>query len=454
MYKGFSGFSFVMKRVYFISLGCDKNMVDSQQMTGLLVKEGFEITDDEMTADAVVINSCCFIGDAKEESINTIIEMGKLKEMGNLSVLLVCGCLAQRYSDEIRQELPEVDVIVGTSDIDKVARALHDAFEGKITDYIEDPSRNAYMGEHRLIMPGSVSAALKIAEGCDKRCTYCIIPKVRGRFRSYPMDELVKEAEYLAGMGVRELMLVAQETTLYGRDLYGEKKLPELLKRLCAIEGIKWIRLLYAYPEEITDELIEVMAAGEKICHYIDMPIQSGSDSILKKMGRRCDSSHILSIVEKLRKRIPDICIRTTLISGFPGESDEEHEESISLVKKARFDRLGVFPYSPEEGTAAFEMEDQIPDEIRQARADELMEYQQQVVFEKNESLVGSVMEVMVEGRDAENGVYVCRSYRDAPDVDGYVFLEYEGEIISGDFVKVRITGAQDYDLIAVPEDR
>ena len=442
-----------MEKIYFVSLGCDKNLVDSEQMMALLSEKGYVFTDDISEAGCAVINTCCFIGDAKEESINTIIEVGSYKEKGSLKALVICGCLAQRYSEEIRSELPEVDAIVGTTAFDEIDRAIKEALEGKGADHLKDRDSYTYLEGRRSLSTGGHYAYLKIAEGCDKSCTYCIIPKVRGRYRSVPMDVLEKEARQLAEDGVSELILVAQEITVYGMDLEGRKLLPALLERLCAIEGIKWIRLLYCYPEEITDELIDVIKREPKICHYIDMPVQSGSDNVLKRMGRRCTSADIEAVVGKLREAVPDICIRTTFITGFPGESEEDHRASAEMIKKLRFDRLGVFTYSPEEGTPAFGMEPMIDEEVKLKRLDELMLLQQQVVFEKNAGLEGSLMDAFIEGRDVENDVYVARTYRDAPEVDGLIFIKSDREIMSGTIVRARVTGSGGYDLTGEIEE-
>lgn len=435
-------------KVLFVSLGCDKNLVDSEVMLGILAQKGYSFTDDEQEAEAVVVNTCCFINDAKEESINVILDMAELKKSGQIKALIVAGCLAQRYCDEIQKEIPEVDAVIGTTALDAVAEALEGVLEGKSTNYMESIHKPARGNRKRIVTTGGYYAYLKIAEGCDKHCTYCIIPKVRGNYRSIPMEDLLKEAQTLADGGVKELILVAQETTLYGTDLYGKKTLPELLKSLCRIEGLSWIRLLYCYPEEITDELIEVIREEEKICNYLDIPIQSGSDRILKRMGRRTDSRQIGDLIRHLREEIPDICIRTTLIAGFPGESKEDHEETMAFVDEMEFDRLGVFTYSPEEDTPAATMPDQIPEEIKQQRYDEIMELQQEIAFETAERMTGQTMEVMIEGRMPEEDVYVARTYRDAPNVDGYLFLHADRQFLSGDLVKVIVTGSNEYDLI------
>ncbi len=435
-------------KILMVSLGCDKNLVDSEMMLGMLDEKGYTFTDDENEADIVIVNTCCFIGDAKEESINTLIEMGGLKKTAKVKVLIAAGCLAQRYAEEIRSELPEVDAIVGTLAIDEIVRVLEETAAGAKKTYLADIDREPVSGKRRIVTTGGHYAYLKIAEGCDKRCSYCVIPKVRGRYRSVPMETLLAEAERLAADGVKELILVAQETTLYGKDLYGEKKLPELLKRLCAIEGLRWIRLMYCYPEEITDELIEVMRTGEKICHYIDMPIQHASDQILKRMGRRTDRAALTRRIGELRKAIPDLCIRTTLITGFPGETQADHECMLEFVNETKFDRLGVFPYSAEEDTPAAEMPDQIPEQVKNDRRDAVMELQQEIAFGKAREMEGRIMSAMIEGKIADEDCYVARTYRDAPDVDGYLFVRTGRELMTGDFVRVRITGAREYDLI------
>lgn len=435
-------------KILFISLGCDKNLVDSEVMLGLLTQKGHTITSDEQDADAVVINTCCFIHDAKEESIQTILEMAALKEQG-LKALIVTGCLAQRYKEEILQEIPEIDAVLGTTSYASIVDAVEEAAAGHAysrydpIDYLPDNS-----GVERMITTGTYMAYMKIAEGCDKRCTYCVIPKIRGSYRSVPMPELLAEAKRLAAEGVKELVLVAQETTVYGMDLYGEKTLPKLLKELCKIEGLKWIRLMYCYPEEITNDLIRVMREEEKICHYIDMPIQHSSDMVLKRMGRRTNQAQIREVIRKLREAMPDIIIRTSLISGFPGETQEQHEDLYCFLNEMELDRVGVFTYSQEENTPAAAFEDQVPEEIKEQRRDELMLLQQEISYEQDEKLIGTEMEVLVEGYLFEDDVYVGRTYRDAPKVDGSVFIRAEEEIISGDFVKVKITGAQEYDLI------
>lgn len=440
-------------RIYFVSLGCDKNLVDSEVMLGLLREAGFSFTDDENEADVAIVNTCCFIHDAKEESINTLIELGKLKCDGKLKALIASGCLAQRYHKEIAEEIPEVDAIIGTLAIESVVKAVQKALNNEKETYLTDINAAPFIGGKRINTTGGYYAYLKIAEGCDKHCTYCIIPKVRGNFRSVPMEQLVAQAEMLAQQGIKELILVAQETTLYGVDLYGSKKLPELMKKLCEIEGIAWIRLLYCYPEEITDELIDTMKTEQKILPYIDMPIQHASDPILKRMGRRTSEKQVRGIVSKLRQEIPEICIRTTLITGFPGETQEDYETLYRFVNELEFDRLGVFTYSAEEDTPAALMPDQIDDSVKEQRRDEIMELQQEIAFEKAELMTNKVLDVMIEGRIVTENAYVARSYKDAPEVDGYVFVNTQRDLMSGDIVKVRITGSNEYDLTGEIED-
>ncbi len=434
-------------KVLFISLGCDKNLVDTEMMLGMLADRGFTFTDAEEEAEAVIVNTCCFIGDAKEESIRTLLEMAERKKSGQIKALIAAGCLAERYREEIQKEIPEVDAIVGTMAIDEAADALEEVLAGAGRNHYRDINAAPVYGKRRLVTTGGHYAYLKIAEGCDKRCTYCVIPKVRGSYRSVPMESLEREAETLAEGGVKELILVAQETTLYGMDLYGRKCLPELLKRLAAVEGICWIRILYCYPEEITDELIEVIKQEPKICHYLDIPIQHASDSVLKRMGRRTDRAGLERVVGRLREAVPDICLRTTLITGFPGETGEDFQELLDFVAKTRFDRLGVFPYSREEDTPAASMKGQIRESVKKKRRDAVMALQQKIAFEKAADMVGRVLTVMVEGRIAGEDVYVTRTYKDAPDVDGYLFLSTAAELMTGDFVKVLVTGSSEYDL-------
>lgn len=454
-----------MKNVLFVSLGCDKNLVDSEKMLGLLNEAGYRVAQEESEADAIVVNTCCFIHDAKEESVETILEMAEWKKKGRLKALIVTGCMAQRYQDEIQQEIPEVDAVIGTTGYTEIVpildEILAEAEASQKEAAVEEPKEKSFvnccpsidllpasLADKRVVTTGGYTAYLKIAEGCNKRCTYCIIPYIRGHYRSFPMEDLLEEARKLAEGGVRELILIAQETTVYGMDCYGRKALPELLTKLCEIEGIEWIRILYCYPEEITDELIAVMKKEKKICHYLDIPIQHSEDTILKRMGRRTNRAELVSLVEKLRKEIPDIVLRTTLITGFPGETEEEFKNMVDFVDSMEFDRLGVFPYSAEEGTKAAEMDGQITEEVKESRRDEIMALQQEISADKAASRIDDEMSVLIEGYLYEDDIYIGRTYMDAPKVDGNVFVRAEEELISGDIVPVRITGANEYDLM------
>ena len=450
-----------MKNVLFVSLGCDKNLVDSEKMLGLLNEAGYRVAQEESEADAIVVNTCCFIHDAKEESVETILEMAEWKKKGRLKALIVTGCMAQRYQDEIQQEIPEVDAVIGTTGYTEIVpildEILAEAEASQEEAAVEEPKEKSFvnccpsidllpasLADKRVVTTGGYTAYLKIAEGCNKRCTYCIIPYIRGHYRSFPMEDLLEEARKLAEGGVKELILIAQETTVYGMDCYGRKALPELLTKLCEIEGIEWIRILYCYPEEITDELIAVMKKEKKICHYLDIPIQHSEDTILKRTNR----AELVSLVEKLRKEIPDIVLRTTLITGFPGETEEEFKNMVDFVDSMEFDRLGVFPYSAEEGTKAAEMDGQITEEVKESRRDEIMALQQEISADKAASRIDNEMSVLIEGYLYEDDIYIGRTYMDAPKVDGNVFVRAEEELISGDIVPVRITGANEYDLM------
>lgn len=436
------------KKILFISLGCDKNLVDSEVMLGILADRGFEMTDTEDDADIIIINTCCFINDAKEESINTILEMAEYKKTGPCKALIVTGCLAQRYKQQIVDEIPEVDAVIGTSKYDEIFDAVDQALKGSHFLDVDDLDRLPSVPGKRILTTGGHYAHLKIAEGCDKHCTYCIIPKIRGNYRSVPMEQLLAEAASLAEQGVKELILVAQETTLYGMDLYGKKSLHILLQELAKIKGIRWIRILYCYPEEIYPELIETIKNEKKVCHYLDMPIQHASDAILKRMGRRTTKAQLKETVSLLRKEIPDIVLRTTLIAGFPGETQEQHEELMEFVDEMEFERLGVFAYSPEENTPAASMPDQIPEEVKEERRDAILELQQEIAFDKAADMVGRTLYAMIEGKVADEPAYVARTYADSPDIDGYVFVNTGEMLMSGDFVKVKITGSAEYDLI------
>ncbi len=439
--------------ILFVSLGCDKNLADTEMMLGLLQKKGYTFTDELETADIAVVNTCCFIGDAKEESINTLLELAERRKEGKLKALLAAGCLAQRYQEEIQTEIPEVDALIGTMAIEEIVTAVEEVLsgesvEGRSTNHFRKLDVPPPVCRDRVLTTGGHFAYLKIAEGCDKHCTYCIIPKVRGNYRSIPIEELEAQARMLAERGVKELILVAQETTLYGTDLYQRKSLPRLLRKLAEIDGIAWIRILYCYPEEITDELLQVMAEEPKICHYLDIPVQHASDNILKRMGRRTNQDELRRKIGRMRELIPDICLRTTLISGFPGETQEDFEELYRFVNEMEFDRLGVFPYSQEEDTPAAQFTDQIQDTLKEARRDELMELQQAIAFEKAEEAVGQVLSAMVEGKVADEDVYVARTYKDAPEVDGMLFIKTTASLVTGDFVKVLVTDSNEYDLI------
>ena len=434
--------------ILFVSLGCDKNLVDSEVMLGLLASHGHQMVDSEEEADVIVVNTCCFINDAKEESIQTILEMAEYKKDGSIKALIVTGCLAQRYKQEIMDEIEEVDAVLGTTSYDKIVEVINEALQGHKSLELTDIDVLPTVESKRLVTTGGHFAYLKIAEGCDKFCTYCIIPKVRGRFRSVPMEDLLLEARELAAQGVKELILVAQETTLYGKDLYGKKCLAELLHKLCEIEGLYWIRILYCYPEEIDDELIAAIRDEEKIVPYLDLPIQHASDAILKRMGRRTSNEDLRRIIGKLRSEIPNIALRTSLITGFPGETEEDHEELYRFVNEMEFDRLGVFTYSREENTPAAAMPNQIDEEVKEARRDEIMELQQAIAFEKAEDMVGQLLWCMIEGKVADEDVYVGRTYRDAPNVDGYIFVQTTATLMTGDYVKVQVTDSNEYDLI------
>ena len=435
-------------KLLFISLGCDKNLVDSEVMLGELGKRGYTFTEDETEADIIVINTCCFINDAKEESINTILEMAEYKNTGSCKALIVTGCLAQRYRQEIIDEIPEVDAVLGTTSFDHICEAVENALGGQHLTKFSDLQKLVKSENHRILTTGGHYAHLKIAEGCDKHCTYCIIPKIRGTYRSVPMEELLEEAKYLVSQGVKELIIVAQETTLYGVDLYGEKSLHKLLRELCKIHGLYWIRIQYCYPEEIYDELIQTIAEEPKICHYLDLPIQHCNDAILKRMGRRTNKQQLIDKIEQLREAIPDIALRTTLIAGFPGETAEAHEEMMQFVNDMEFDRLGCFAYSAEEDTPAATFADQVPQELKEVWRDDIMELQSEVCADLAEDMIGSELYVMVEGKVADEPAYIGRTYKDAPGVDGYIFIQTGEALMSGDFVKVKVTGAIDYDLI------
>jgi len=438
----------VTAKILFVSLGCDKNRVDAEKMLGLLGLSGYEVTDDESEADVIIVNTCSFISDAKQESIDTILQMASWKKNGRCKALIATGCMAQRYADEIRDQLPEVDAVVGTTAYDSIAEVVDSALRGERSERLDDLKKIALPEGKRILTTGGHFAYLKIAEGCDKHCTYCAIPSMRGPFRSVPKEELVSEAKRLAEDGVKELILVAQETTLYGTDIYGRKCLHELIRELALIDGIVWIRVLYCYPEEIYDELIECMKTEKKFVHYLDLPIQHSNDEILRRMGRRTSEADLRRIIEKLRREVPDIILRTTLICGFPGETEEQFEDLCRFINEMEFDRLGVFTYSQEEGTPAARMDGQIDEETKLCRRDELMELQQEISSDLNEKLKGCETDVLIEGYGPNENVYIGRGYGDAPDVDGFIFVSSEENLETGDFVHVKITGSSEYDLI------
>ena len=433
-------------KIYFVSLGCDKNLVDSEHMLADISKE-YEIVNDPNECDIAIVNTCAFIKDAKEESINTVLEMAELKKSG-LKYLVMTGCLAQRYYEDLKDLIPEVDAYVGISALPNILDDLKKLNKKKKIFDIPDNSLPQRASGERFITPPYHYSYLKIAEGCDKKCTYCAIPKIRGSYRSVPMDDLIKEAEYLASNYISEIILVAQETTVYGKDLYGKKSLVELVDRLSGIDGIQWIRLMYCYPEEIDDDLIDLIKNNPKVCHYLDIPIQHASDRILQKMGRRTSGKDIINLIKKLRKEIPDISLRTSLITGFPTEDEEDFDTLVKFVKKAKFDRLGVFTYSKEEGTPAASFKGQIRADIKKKRRNEIMEIQKEISLKRNASFVSKVFDAVIEGYDNEEGCLVARLEYDAPDVDGVVFIESDKEMMSGTFVKVRITDYSEYDLI------
>lgn len=435
-------------KIFFVSLGCDKNRVDSEEMLGHLSASGFSFTDDETEAEIIVVNTCCFIDEAKEESIETILDMARMKEEGNCKRLVVAGCMAERYRDEILKELPEIDALCGVNELPEIVKACagRTTEETSAVDALEDTAQSE-SEPSRVITTAGHYEFLKIAEGCNKRCTYCVIPNIRGKYRSYTMDYLLDQAKFLADQGVKELVVVAQETSIYGRDLYGEDKLPELLHRLCMIPGLEWIRVLYCYPEDITDEFLRVMAEEPKICHYIDMPIQHASDKILKRMGRRTSHDSIVETIKRAREIVPDVVLRTSLISGFPGETEEDYKILVDFVKEIRFDHLGVFTYSREEGTPAHDFPDQVDEAVKIARRDEIMKIQESISEEKLLEKKGEIFDIIVEGQLPEDEVYVGRTKMDAPDVDGLFYFSCEEPLMTGDIVKARVTESGQYDL-------
>ena len=433
-------------KIGMVSLGCAKNQTDAEIMLGILLEDGCEIVYDPSCADVLVVNTCGFIESAKQESINAILEMAQYKEE-NCKLLIVTGCLAERYSDEIMQELPEVDAVLGTGDYDKIAEVIKKAFEGEKPVICGNKDRTPEGNLPRILSTPSYTAYLKIADGCDNNCTYCAIPSIRGHFRSRSIEEIMDEAQNLAQSGVKELILIAQDTTRYGVDLYGEYSLDKLLEKLVTIDGIDWIRVHYYYTEAITDSLIETMAKHDKICNYIDMPIQHINNTVLRRMARRTKREQIIEKIEKIREKMPDCTIRTSIITGFPGETEEQFDELYEFVKDIRFDRMGVFAYSQEEGTPAADFEDQIDDAVKQERLDKLMTLQQQISLELNREKIGKVLDVLVEGYDEENFLFYGRSRGDSIEVDATVYFGTENEVSAGDIIKVKILAADEYDL-------
>lgn len=434
-----------MKKAFILTLGCPKNTVDSENMAYILESRGYEMVEDAADADYIIINTCSFIRDAMEESINSLLEATLIKKERSEVKLIATGCLAQRHAAELEKEMPEIDAFVGTGQFQNIADVLDSMSDETVirTDDVNCP----VFETGRVLSTAPYYAYLKVSEGCNKNCTYCIIPKLRGKQRSRRLEDIVREAETLAKEGVRELILISQDVGEYGSELYGKRMLPELLERLEKIEGIRWIRLLYIYPETISEELIDVMSASEKILHYIDMPLQHVNDRILRMMGRRTDRKEIEGIIRSLRDRMDDIIIRSTFITGFPTETDEEHEELLEFIRSARLDRVGFFTYSREEGTPAYSFEPQIEEDKKEERFDELMSAQEEVSIENLERFAGKTLEVIIEDR-VEDGVYIGRSYMDTPDIDGEVYLESDDELEIGNIYKVLITDTLEYDLV------
>ena len=433
-----------MIKVGMVSLGCSKNQVDAERLLALLPKGEFAVCPDPGQCQVVIVNTCGFIEDAKQESIDTILEFAALKERGDLRCLVVTGCLAQRYREELAREIPEADVVLGIGRNGEIAAAIRKALEGdRVLAF--GPKENLSLEGDRMLAGPPYSAYVKVAEGCSNRCSYCAIPLIRGDFRSRPLENILEEVRSLAARGVKEVNLVAQDTSRYGLDLYGAYWLPELIHQVCAVEGIHWVRILYCYPDRITDQLIAAMAAEPKVCNYIDIPVQHGSGKVLREMNRTGDRGSVLDVVRRLREGIPGVAIRTTMIAGFPGETEEDFAELQALVAEAKFDRLGCFAYSQEEDTPAGEREDQLPEELRRHRADLIMEQQAPIAFAIAQSQVGRTMEVLVEGK--KGGQYYGRCYMDAPDIDTKVFFTSGTRCRPGDFVPVRITAALEYDL-------
>ena len=438
-------------KIGFVSLGCNKNLCDTENMMGLLAENGFEITPNPEEAEVVVVNTCGFIESAQQESIDTILEMAQYKEK-NCTLLVVCGCLAQRFAEEIRQEMPEVDVIVGTTAFDEIVEAINEGLKGKKNSYIYDINKDVMENLPRIRTTPRAVAYLKIAEGCDNKCTYCAIPYIRGKYRSRSEENILAEAEALAADGVREIIVVAQDTTRYGIDLYGEKRISQLLRKLCKISGIEWVRVHYSYPEEIDEELIKTISEEDKIVKYLDIPVQHGASSVLKRMGRKTTRSRLEERVKKLRTQIPDITVRTSIIAGFPGETEEEFEELCDFLESVKFDRVGVFAYSCEEGTPAAKMNGQLPEEIKEARRDKVMELSQRISLERNNSMIGKTVRVITEG--FEENLYYGRSGGESIEIDPKIYFGAHRELNAGDFVDVTIKSADIYDLYGEETER
>ena len=438
-------------KIGFVSLGCNKNLCDTENMMGLLAENGFEITPNPEEAEVVVVNTCGFIESAQQESIDTILEMAQYKEK-NCTLLVVCGCLAQRFAEEIRQEMPEVDVIVGTTAFDEIVEAINEGLKGKKNSYIYDINKDVMENLPRIRTTPRAVAYLKIAEGCDNKCTYCAIPYIRGKYRSRSEENILAEAEALAADGVREIIVVAQDTTRYGIDLYGEKRISQLLRKLCKISGIEWVRVHYSYPEEIDEELIKTISEEDKIVKYLDIPVQHGASSVLKRMGRKTTRSRLEELVKKLRTQIPDITLRTSIIAGFPGETEEEFEELCDFLESVKFDRVGVFAYSCEEGTPAAKMNGQLPEEIKETRRDKVMELSQRISLERNNSMIGKTVRVITEG--FEENLYYGRSGGESIEIDPKIYFGAHRELNAGDFVDVTIKSADIYDLYGEETER
>ncbi|WP_312643559.1 30S ribosomal protein S12 methylthiotransferase RimO [Hydrogenoanaerobacterium sp.] len=434
-------------KVGMVSLGCTKNQVDAEIMLSLITKQGYELCGDAKKCDVVIINTCGFIEDAKRESIENILEFVGLKEQGRVKVVVVTGCLAERYQMEVAKEIPEADVVLGIGSNSQIAQAIEKAMQGQKVYEFADKNKVILSGE-RVMTTAPYTAYLKVAEGCDNRCTYCAIPIIRGGFRSRPMEDVLAEAKTLAKNGVKELNVIAQDTTRYGKDIYGKLMLPELLDKLCEIEGLHWIRILYGYPDTITDELLDTMARQPQICKYIDIPLQHASGNILKRMNRRFDRESLTALMNRVREKIDGVTLRTTFITGFPGETEQDFEDLCVFIKEVQFDRLGCFPYSAEDGTPAAEFGEQVDDEVKRRRADIIMEEQMGIMEARNREKIGKTLEALVEGFDKKNKLYYGRTAADAPDIDGKVYFTSETALQAGDFVMVTIEDVIEYDLV------